>query len=263
MSTLDPNHLPLHTQNPTGRFSDRAEDYAKFRPTYPGAAIALALDGLSDSFHLTAADIGAGTGISSRLLAQYARVWAIEPNPAMREAAESHPRVEYQDGTAEQTGLPNGSVDLVLCCQSFHWFDKLAALAEFRRILKPTGRVALIWNDRNLEDELTRQYSEVIQKAADRQIFDCSDRKSPEALAASPLFTNYRAHLFIHAHRLTAAGLMGLAFSSSYIPKQGIAYDQVIADLQVLCDRWISQTGSESLALSYQARLYLADVALT
>ncbi|HEY9642652.1 MAG TPA: class I SAM-dependent methyltransferase [Coleofasciculaceae cyanobacterium] len=261
MSMLDANRPPLHTQNPTGRFSDRAEDYAKFRPTYPPDAIALVLAGFANPADLTAADIGAGTGISSRLLAQHAKVWAIEPNSAMREAAEPHPLVKYQDGTAEHTGLAAGSVDLVLCCQSFHWFNQSAALAEFRRILKPTGRVALLWNDRNLEDELTRQYSEVLQKAADRQIFDWSDRKSPETLAASPLFTNYRRHLLTHSHRLTAAGMIGLALSSSYIPKQGAAHDQVIVDLQSLCDRWINQTGSEFLALSYQTHLYLADVA--
>ncbi|MBI4781353.1 MAG: class I SAM-dependent methyltransferase [Oscillatoriophycideae cyanobacterium NC_groundwater_1537_Pr4_S-0.65um_50_18] len=255
---------PLHAQNPTGRFSERAIDYAKFRPTYPLEAIDLTLENLShvDSMAaLTAADIGAGTGISSRLLAdQGVKVWAIEPNAAMRKVAVPHPLVDYREGTAEQTGLADGAVDLVLCCQSFHWFNKTAALTEFRRILQPRGRVALIWNERNLEDELTYQYSEALRLAADRQIFDWSDRKSPEALATSPHFTHYRSHAITHRHPLTPEGLIGLALSSSYIPKQGAAHDQLISDLQALCASWVAQLGSDSLALSYVTHLYLAEV---
>lgn len=255
------NHLPpLHAQNPTGRFSDRARDYAKFRPTYPLEAIVLSLENLNAA-DLTAADIGAGTGISSRLWAdQNVKVWAIEPNASMREAGIPHPQVEYRDGTAEQTGLADRAVDLILCCQSFHWFNKTAALTEFHRILKPTGRVALIWNERNLDDALTYQYSEVLRRAADRQIFDWSDRKSPEALALSPLFTGYRTHILVHHHLLSQEGLIGLALSSSYIPKQGAAHDQLILDLKALWQHWAEQLGSDAIALSYRVNLYLADV---
>jgi ubiquinone/menaquinone biosynthesis C-methylase UbiE len=124
MSELNTDSTPLHTMNPLSRFSDRVADYVKYRPSYPAAAIAIILAGLGNSAQLIAADIGAGTGISSRLLAERGiSVIAIEPNTEMRQAAESHKLVEVREGTAEVTNLPDASVDLVTCFQSFHWFN--------------------------------------------------------------------------------------------------------------------------------------------
>ncbi len=143
---VDPT-APLHTMAPTSRFANRAEDYKKFRPTYPAAAIDAVIEGLAEARTLTAADIGAGTGISSRLLADRGvRVIAIEPNAAMREAAEPHPLVQWREGTAERTGLGDHAVDLVVCAQAFHWFEPVAAVREFGRVLKRGGRLALMWN---------------------------------------------------------------------------------------------------------------------
>jgi ubiquinone/menaquinone biosynthesis C-methylase UbiE len=161
----------LHTQNPQQRFSNRAEDYAKYRPSYPTAAIDQILAGLDQP---VAADIGAGTGISARLLADRGakKVWAIEPNSAMYAVAKPHPHVEFQQGSAEQTGLASQSVDLITCCQAFHWFEPIATLAEFHRILQPAGRLALMWNERDQTDPFTQEHNEIIRVAADRQYFD-------------------------------------------------------------------------------------------
>ena len=117
-------------------FSDRAQEYAQYRSSYPQEAIAAIVEGLVSSSQLVAADIGAGTGIASRLLGNCGvKVIAIEPNSAMRQEAEYHPQVEFKAGTAENTNLPDNSVDLVtsffglfigliLCqhCQSFTVF---------------------------------------------------------------------------------------------------------------------------------------------
>ncbi|EGJ28726.1 methylase involved in ubiquinone/menaquinone biosynthesis [Moorena producens 3L] len=65
--------------------------------------------------------------------------------------------VEIRDGTAQQTNLPDASIDLVACFQSFHWFDPEPTLLEFRRILKPTGQLAVVWNDRNRQDDFTKK----------------------------------------------------------------------------------------------------------
>lgn len=251
---------PLHTQDPTGRFSDRAFDYARYRPRYPREAIDLILDGLGEPTQLVVADIGAGTGISARLIAERgANLYAVEPNIAMRSAAEPHPLVTWLDGSAEQTGLANQSIDLVLCCQAFHWFEPEAALAEFHRILKRSGRVALIWNDRNLDDEFTQDYTAIIRKAADRQFFDRPDRKSATALASTPLFHNYRCHTVTHQYALDLNSLIGLALSASYIPKAGKAHDRLIEELQALHQHW-TQAGEESTVfLSFQTNIYLAD----
>src|SRR5262245_7940094 len=100
----DPFEDRLAGMDPIGRFTDRVADYVKHRPSYPAAAIDAMLRGLGDPTRLTAADLGAGTGIASRLLANRGlRVIAIEPNPAMRAAASPHPRVEWREGTGEST----------------------------------------------------------------------------------------------------------------------------------------------------------------
>jgi ubiquinone/menaquinone biosynthesis C-methylase UbiE len=260
MTQTHPESAPLHTQSPRDRFSNRAEDYAKYRPTYPIAAIATLLSGLGDPTKLIIADIGAGTGISSRLLAdQGATVWAIEPNAAMRSAAAPHPRVEFRDGTAEHTGLPDDAVELVTCCQSFHWFEPIVTLQEFHRILKPTGRVALMWNDRNQEDEFTRQYTAIVEKASERQVFEHKDRKTSNALAENPLFTNFQTYTFGHQQSHDQESLIGFVMSTSYSPKSGAAYEQLIADLQALYQQWTAQDPTARVVLSYNTNLYLAS----
>src|SRR4051812_29902068 len=136
----------LFQMNPTERFSDRARDYVRFRPSYPSEAIDEVLRGLPAG--IVCADVGAGTGISARLVADRGvKVIAVEPNAAMRGAATPHELVEWRAGTAEATGLGTAAVDLVVCAQAFHWFDPARALEEFHRILRPGGRVALMWND--------------------------------------------------------------------------------------------------------------------
>ena len=97
------------------------------------------------------ADVGAGTGISSRMFAaRGAAVIAIEPNAAMRAAAGEHPRVRWRDGTAERTGLADRSVDVVVACQAFHWFATPAAMSEFVRIAR--RRAAILQYERDERD---------------------------------------------------------------------------------------------------------------
>jgi ubiquinone/menaquinone biosynthesis C-methylase UbiE len=255
--SVPPDLPPLHTQNPQSRFADRATDYAKYRPSYPAEAITAILTGLApDLTSLTVADIGAGTGISSRLIAERGpKVWAVEPNQAMRDAATPHAQIEFRAGTAEQTGLPDRSVDLITCFQAFHWFEPNATLREFYRILKPSGRVALMWNDRDCEDEFTNQYTEAIRQAVDSRYIERLDRKASdaEALRLSPLFTNYSAQTFVNAHQLDQAGLIGIALSASYVPKSGELYDQLIVNLQQLYNQW------QGAVLSYRTNLFLAN----
>jgi SAM-dependent methyltransferase len=180
-------------QAPTERFSSRASDYVKFRPSYPAPAIDYVLDGLGPPSEIVCADIGAGTGISSRLIADRGvRVIAIEPNKAMRESAEAHKLVEFRDGTAERTGLANASVQLVVCAQAFHWFDQAKALAEFHRVLVPSGRIALVWNDRDNADALTRSYNDAVLLASQDHP-TARPFGVPEAFMSSRLFVNHRS----------------------------------------------------------------------
>ncbi|MBD2088395.1 class I SAM-dependent methyltransferase [Microcoleus sp. FACHB-1515] len=257
MSAANSDLPPLYTQNPRDRFSNRAEDYSRYRPTYPTEAIDWTLDGLSDPATLTIADIGAGTGISSRLLGDRgATVWAIEPNETMRSAAEPHPRVEFRSGTAEATGLDANCVDLITCCQSFHWFEPIATLQEFHRILRSGGRVALMWNERDQADPFTAEHTAVIRKAAATDFFDHPSRKSADPLSESDRFTDYRKQSFPNQQPLSLDAMIGLALSASYIPKSGAVYEQLLVDLRDLFDRW---NQNSIVTLVYQTNVYLAE----
>ncbi len=248
---------PLHTMNPLSRFSDRAADYAKYRPSYPDEAIAILLEGLGNPSQLVAADIGAGTGISSRLLAQRGlRVIAIEPNEAMREAASPHPLVQFRDGSAEVTNIPDASVDLVTCFQAFHWFNAEPTLQEFHRILKPTGRLAVVWNDRDRNDELTQSYTRLVQIASNNHPAE-SRLVSVDPLLSSSLFPDIRCHTFVYRQQLDLDGLIGRAMSVSYIPREGQAQQQLISGLEELYNNKRDEQGF--VYMTYRTSVYLAN----
>jgi SAM-dependent methyltransferase len=249
----------LHDMNPTGRFSDRADDYVKYRPSYPAAAIDAILDGLAIDAGdaLRAADIGAGTGISARLLGDRGlTVIAVEPNGAMREAATPHPRVTWHDGSAEATGLGAQSVDLVVAAQAFHWFRSEDALREFARILRPRGRLALMWNVRNDEDPFTAAYWTAVLAGGGESV---AARWTIEAraIADTALYAPMRRLAFSYEQRLDRVGLLGRARSATYVPKSGPLADKVIAELEHLYDRYADPNGI--VTMIYRTEVYLAE----
>ncbi|MCC6678973.1 MAG: methyltransferase domain-containing protein [Phycisphaerales bacterium] len=253
---VTPPATPLHDLNPTGRFSDRAQDYARYRPSYPGEAIDALLDGLGKTAGLTVVDVGAGTGISARQLADRGpSVIALEPNESMRRAAQAHPRVRFLDGTAESTGLSDRSVDLVLAAQAFHWFRQRQALAEFHRVLRPAARLGLMWNLRDEDHPFTRGYTEIIRdktgsEPAEMRPFD------PDVITADGLFRDVRLSEFIFEQPLDEAALVGRAASASYIPKAGPGWDAIAASLRELARRHAGRDGLTTMR--YVTRVYTA-----
>jgi hypothetical protein len=240
-------HLP-QGERPTERFSDRAGDYAKHRPTYPNEAIDAAVGGLKQGDW--AADIGAGTGISTcLLLGRNINVHAIEPNGPMREHGEAEtaahlrtappptPQAHWHATTGESTGLPKASVVLVFCAQSLHWLNAREALQEFARIRIPSphSRVAALWNVHDVRDPMMAAYRELVMRHAKdvpRSPWFRNDQcplASPDAAAAG--FTGYRLQEFPTHQTLTLEGLLGRAVSSSYMPKDGPARKAADADL--------------------------------
>jgi len=132
-------------------FSSQADTYARGRPDYPAELDAWLRDALGLGPGKTVADVGAGTGKFSRLLARTgAEVIAVEPVAAMRaQLAAALPSVQVREGTAEALPLADASVDAVVCAQAFHWFANPASVAEFRRVLRPGGKLGLVWNVRD------------------------------------------------------------------------------------------------------------------
>jgi SAM-dependent methyltransferase len=238
---------------PHERFGDRAATYAVNRPLYPAAAVDAVLAGLGDPAHLVIADVGAGTGISARLFADRgAHVIAIEPNAGMRAQAAARPRVEWREGTAEATGLEEQSVDLIVACQAFHWFEAPAAMAEFRRVAR--GRAALLQYERDERDEFTKSYGDVVRAYAT----DDTERWRRDGLAAFAAFPDARVTraVFPFSHRLDRNGLIGRAASSSYLPSSGAAADELHRDLRALFER---HARGETVTLAMETHVLVAE----
>jgi len=249
----------------TERFSDRVEQYVAHRPTYPAALVdrLVARAGLGEGS--TIADVGSGTGIfAALLLARGLRVFAIEPNRAMREAAErllgADGRFVSVDGSAESTGLEDASVDALCAAQAFHWFDPARARAEFSRILRPGGVVALIWNDRKVDstpflaayDALLRTHGTDYVQVNHRNV-DAGRLRSFFGAAG------YTEDVFANQQRFDWEGLYGRAMSSSYVPAEGSpGYRPFIDGLREVFDR---HANAGVVTFEYDARLYLGTIA--
>jgi ubiquinone/menaquinone biosynthesis C-methylase UbiE len=245
---------PLHQLDPTHRFTDRTQDYVNHRPSYPAAAIDAILAGITPQ---TVADIGAGTGISTRLLADRSlQVWAVEPNAAMQNAAPDHPHITRWQGTAEQTGLADQSMDLVTAFQAFHWFQHEVALPELHRILKPHGRLAIVWNDRDRTDPFTQRYGEVLQSVSNKPVGIDRLADATPLRQATDHFTNIQAIVIPHQQSLQIAGLIGLANSRSYTPKSGEAQVQLVDRLTALHQEFANFEGI--IDLHYNTHIFLA-----
>lgn len=230
--------------DPTCRFSDRVADYARYRPSYPAAALdELFADGAGEK-RPDVADVGSGTGIfTALLLPRAATVHAVEPNAAMR--AEASRRLGPQggyvavDGTAERTTLPDRSVDLVTAAQAFHWFDPVAAEAEFARILRPDGRVALIWNRRDhAGSAFLERYERLLATSLPDYVRVTHERASADVVSAF-LGPGARQTTFPHHQRFDFDGLRGRLLSSSYAPQPGQDGHEALMDsLRALFDEF-------------------------
>lgn len=230
---------------PSERFSARAAAYARNRPGYPSEALDALLDGLGPPAKLTIADIGAGTGIASRLLAERgATVLAVEPNHSMAEQAEPDPRIEWIDGTGEDTRLPSQSVDLAAAFQAFHWFEAETAVAEFKRISR--RRIAIVQYERDESDAFAAAYGELVRSYSTEPI----EARRAGALATFARLTEPNCSRSEHAfaQSLDCNDLLGRMASTSYLPRDGARAEDLRRAASALFERF-AQEGRVSLAM--------------
>jgi SAM-dependent methyltransferase len=231
-------------EDPLRRFSNRVADYVRYRPSYPAAFYELLRAKLGVGRGNEVADVGSGPGISARpLLEMGATVYCVEPNGPMREAAErllgAYAGFRSVPGTAEGTTLGDDSVDLVLCAQAFHWFDRDGARGEFRRILKPGRPVVLVWNERRLDaTAFLRDYEALLHRFGTD--YQRVRHENVDGAALSGFFgsTDYASFTFENRQEFDYQGLEGRLKSSSYTPSSGDAgYGPMIEELRRIFDR--------------------------
>ncbi len=246
--------------NSTTRFSDRVEDYVKYRPHYPAAILSYLSTVYSFHSSWEVADIGSGTGISAELFLRNGnRVYGVEPNAAMRGAAEellgqgTAGRFISVDGTAEATGLAAESIQLIIAGQAFHWFDPVRSKAEFTRILRSGGVVALIWNERLADTPFEREYDELIQHYG--KDYKTTNHRNIADLQIADFFYPAAVTLaqFANEQRFDFDGLKGRLLSSSYMPKEGPDYPAMLQDLERLFAR---HQGAGQVRVGYDTRVY-------
>lgn len=189
------------------------------------------------------ADVGAGTGILTGLLLEAGyEVFAVEPNAAMRRAADAalsrHPRYRSVEGAAEATGLPAASVAAVTAAQAFHWFEVTAARREFVRILRPGGAAVVIWNQRRTDaTPFLHEYEAILRRHSPDYVNVSHKYQDATALAAlfAPHAPQYERFEYVQSFDWDA--LCGRVLSSSYVPTSGPAHDAIFADLRAAFDR--------------------------
>jgi len=243
--------------DPTRTFSDRATLYERGRPGYPEAAIDFLLEGLGDPASVRVADVGAGTAHLARLfVARGCRVVAVEPNAEMRAAAPPLEGLDWCRATAEKTGPPNASCELVTVAQAFHWVDPERALPEFQRVLVPGGRLAVLWNDRFVDSPFEREYQELLRELKPAERRDRPPKDSILALKGTPRFEEPELHLFEHSHALDAQTLVARTLSLSYAPAGRAERADLERRLQEL--HAAHADGSGSVTLRYTMRVHVA-----
>lgn len=229
--------------DPTRRFTDRVENYVRYRPGYPTEVLDILRDETGLSPASVVADVGSGTGKSSELfLGNGNPVLGVEPNASMREAAErllaEYSKFRSVTGTAEATTLAAASVDYVVAGQAFHWFNRPRAQAEFARILRPRGWVVLMWYTRRLDaTPFLREY-EVLhtQYGVDyRQVQHTNI--TPDVLGAWFAGGRYQARKLDYEQRFDFEGLRGRLLSSSFMPTESHPdYEPMLVRLRELFD---------------------------
>ncbi len=217
----------------------------------------------------TVADVGAGTGIFSRLLlAHGCTVYAVEPNREMRSAAEQDLAPTYPatfraiDGRAEATTLGPSSVDLVVSAQAFHWFDRVRAAAEFRRILRPSGHVAIVFNERKAtQSPFLAAYDELLKRwGTDYKKVAHGSRSIGEAQLATLFEAPVTRYSLPNHQILDWSGLRGRLMSASYAPLSGQpGHDEIFAELRALYDR--CQAGG-LVELLYDTEIFVVSIPL-
>lgn len=249
----------MRKRNPTERFSDRVTDYVASRPGYPAQMMDFFVRELGLSADSRVADIGCGTGISSKyFLESGCEVHGVEPNDEMRVAAveflRDFSRFRAFDGTAEATGLESGIYDFVAAAQSFHWFDQIRAAREFRRIGKKSARFALIWNQRELEvNDFHRGYENLLREFATDYQTVRHDLISLDAFE-SEFGRKFAFVEFPNAQTLDLDGLRSRICSSSYTPARGDErFQPMIDELKRLFAKY-SESGK--IQVSYTTKIY-------
>jgi ubiquinone/menaquinone biosynthesis C-methylase UbiE len=254
--TADPTPDPTAASTPGSApdwahsFGGVADAYDRGRPTYPAAAVTW----LVGDDPATVLELGAGTGKLTRVLVDQGHdVHATDPDPAMLALLEAHlPGVRTAVAGAEEIPLADASVDVVIAAQAFHWFDLDRALPEIARVLRPGGRICLLWNQRNEKIPWVRRLGAII--GSQEQL-----RDPAEALIFSELFGFVEDSEFTHWQTIDRRSIQDLVLSRSNVAVLDEAGRAAkLAEVLAFYDDY--GRGMDGMQLPYVTRCFRAHV---
>jgi SAM-dependent methyltransferase len=249
------------------RFSNRVADYVRYRPSYPSALVDLLREecGLRPD-HLVA-DVGSGTGILSRMFLENGnRVFGVEPNGEMRSAGEEYlsafKNFSSVAGCAEATTLPGASVDFVTVAQAFHWFEPAATRCEFLRILRSTGFVVIVWNERLFDTTpFLREYEALLHRFANDYAKVSESYPRPAQIQDFFAANTFLQKSFPNFQKFDCDGVGGRLRGSSYAPSPDQpAFAPMMAELERIFN---SHQHHGQVRMDYTTHIYFGQLAAT
>jgi SAM-dependent methyltransferase len=243
-------------------FDAGADVYERARPSYPPEAVAWLVEHLRIAPRTTVVDLAAGTGKLTRLLASSgASLLAVEPVGGMRAQLRATRRdVPVVAATAEALPFRDAALDAVTVAQAFHWFDADRAFTELARVLRPGGRVGMVWNARDRRVDWVDQLWSIMDRVEKRAPWRDHERWSDAALGARPGFGALHAATFHHEQPISADGIVERFASVSHVAvlpdtERGAVLDEVRAVLATNPDT----AGRHDLALAYRVDAYWCE----
>ena len=244
-------------------FDREAVSYASVRPDYPDDVTTL-FHGAGLAAGAVVCDLAAGTGIFTRqLVAAGFGVTAVEPVAGMRaELVSGSPGLTVVDATAEDLPFGDGSFDAVTVAQAFHWFDAPVALAEIRRVLRPSGLLAMIWNERDHTESWIRDWTATVDALAlgegVRPTHRHQDTDWAAVVADAGGFEPVVSHVVVNPQVGTPDGLVERARSMSYVASLDAARQREVLDaVAQLVATHPDLTGRESFPFPHRTHVHL------
>jgi SAM-dependent methyltransferase len=249
--------LSVHEVASSG-FGAEADAYERARPSYPPDAVAWIVDALRIAPGRVVADVAAGTGKFTRLIAPTgAWIVAVEPVEGMRARL---PRMPTTAASAERLPFRDESLDAITVAQAFHWFDAPAAFAEFHRVLRPGGRLALVWNARDRSVPWVDEVWSIMDRVEKRAPWSGNEQWRDSAFFESSWFGELHEATFRHEQRLSPADVVERVRSVSHVavlpPEQREA---VLEQVRTLLRDDPATAGEDELALPYRVDAFWTE----
>lgn len=259
----DSGRLTSRIQEAAARgYEAGVEHYRRGRPTYPDDAVTYLVQQLRIGPGTDVLELGAGTGRFTELVVHTgAAIAAVEPVAAMREAlGRACPTVTVIDGTAEEIPVADGSADAVVAAQAFHWFDGERALPEIYRVLRPGGRLGLIWNVRDETSDWSERLTAIFDRVAGPDAPRYRDRTWRRAFERTNRFGPLHRSLAWHAHAVTREAFLDRVLSVSYVAgAEPEVRARVVDEVERMLDSDPELVGRREILMPYRTDVFWCE----